>query len=390
MPRLYRHCNTAPTEITPLRSSDTFPAHWMPIQPCQPFCKQIGFASFTVYMRPFYHNLLLALTLVYGFSMVKGQSEFDPGGYNALRIENEIKLVVPRELQDSVWAYLNARYAHPSTFLLGIDSSLNSKFAEDRFIDQYFDNDVFQLVKMESGVRHRSRVVLTDSASRKNGRELMQIKINHIDGNALNRGEYKYPVKHYKPGGSVEEYDDHEFLGLVKRSEREAVIARLKEYNIDAMELAPTILINQYRKRVYIFKDTTAFATLTLDIDTARYMGDEALFTEMEMELNEIAYTLADTATRQQMEEINDLLKKDLLTRFPAIHQDQTPKYNKAAARFDIDPKNGKYGKRKFPTVPVLIAGAVVLVVGGMVVLYRKRKRDYEAGKRRVFDSSGA
>lgn len=294
---------------------------------------------------------------------VMAQGEFDPGGFNSLRIENEIKLVVPRSSADSVWQYLQSRYSPPSSFLAGIDSSLHAVFAEDIFRDQYFDNAEFQLVTMESGVRHRSRVVLTDATSRKNGRELMQIKINHIDGNDLNRGEFKYPIRHYKPGGKEAEDDYHPFLGVVKRKSRPAIIERLKTYGIDALTLEPTILITQYRKRLYVYHDTSAFATITLDIDTAFYMGDTTLFTELEMELNEIAYTNNDSTQRGKMEGINSLFQKDLLDHFPAIHQDQTPKYNKAAHAFGIDPKNGLFGKKDFPWTMVLLIGAGVLTL---------------------------
>jgi hypothetical protein len=303
-------------------------------------------------------------------------AEFDASGFDAMRIENEIKLVVPREIQDSVWAYLQTRYDNDNLYLRAIDSSFSVKFAQDIFRDQYFDNDTFQLLQMQCGVRHRARVVLTDSTDRKNGRELMQIKINDIDANDLNRAEFKYPVKHYSPGGKVEEHDDHPFLGLVKRKSRKDILARLKEYKVEGLDLRPTILIVQLRKRVYVSLDTTAFATLTLDIDTAFYQGDTALFTEMEMELNEIRYTGADSAMRAKMEGINDQIKADLLKRFPAIHQDQTPKYNKAALALGVDPKNGKMGKGagKFPVVPVVAGVSVALLAVVVVVIRRRRK----------------
>lgn len=306
-------------------------------------------------------------------SMLHAQGEFDPGDYNTLRVENEIKMVVPQPLIDSVWDYLVMRYQDPSAFLMGIDSSLHAVFAEDLFHDQYFDNDTFLLARMQCGVRHRKREVLSDTLSAKNGRELMQIKINHIDGNALNRGEFKYPVHHYKPGGKVKAYDDHPFLGLVKRKRRPEIMQQLKAYGIDALTLAPTIVIRQYRKRLYVRSDSSAFATLTLDIDTAYYDGREYAFTELEMELNEIAYTLGDTTRRATMESKNAMFQQDLLARFPAIYQDQTPKYNKAARAFGIDPQNGLYGKGGFPWLIATLIG--VVVVGGVGVFFWRMRR---------------
>ena len=50
---------------------------------------------------------------------------------------------------------------------------------------------------------------------------------------------------------------------------------------------------------------------------------------ELELELNEINYTLGDSTIRAKMEAINEAIKGDLLANFPSIKQDQTPKYNK-------------------------------------------------------------
>ncbi|MFN8397078.1 MAG: CYTH domain-containing protein [Bacteroidia bacterium] len=301
--------------------------------------------------------------------------EFDPGGYNSMRVENEIKLVVPIPQQDSVWAYLKQRYTAPSAFLAGLDSSLHAVWAEDLFFDQYFDNPEFKLVTMQSGVRHRRREVLTDPTSRKDGRELMQIKVNDIDHNELNRGEYKYPVKHYKPGGKVVEYDDHPFLGLVKRKHRANVIAQLQQIGIKAQDLLPTIMIRQYRKRLYVLRDTLPFATITLDIDSAFFEGKSHAFTEMEMELNEISYTLGDSAERQRMEGINDRFREDLLARFPSIHQDQTPKYTKSAIAFGIDPKTGKLPGKPFPWNTVLWFAGITLPLLAFLIVMRGRIR---------------
>lgn len=308
--------------------------------------------------------------------------EFDPGDNNTLRIENEIKLVVPIPIQDSVWAYLQGRYTAPSAWLASLDSSLHAIWAEDLFYDQYFDNPQYKLATLQSGVRHRRRQVLTEPKSRKDGRELIQIKLNDIDHNDLNRGEYKFPAKHYKPGGKVVEHDDHPFLGLVKRKYRADVIAHLQKIGVQAQELAPTIMIRQYRKRLYVLRDTLPFATITLDIDSAFWEGKSHAFTEMEMELNEISYTLGDSAQRARMEGINDRFREDLLARFPAIHQDQTPKYTKAAIAFGIDPKTGALPGKPFPWTALLwIAGITLPLLGFLLVMRgRVRHRRSEAG----------
>lgn len=321
---------------------------------------------------------------------VRAQSEFDAGGYDFMRVENEIKLVVPIAIQDQVWEYLQERYSPESPFLPSIDSTFKADFAIDLFMDQYFDTPGFELVQLSSGVRHRRRKVLTDPTSRKDGRELIQIKINGIGENVLNRGEYKYPVYKPEPGDEAKQYDDHPFLGRVSPKHRSAVISRLAELKVDAASMAPTIEIKQMRKRVYILMGDQPFATLTLDIDTAYYEGESHPFTELEMELNEIAYTQSDSARREEMEAINAVFRKDLLTKFPEIKQDQTPKYNKAAAAFGIDPANGKYGKKSGSGMgPWLFGGIGLGVFAVLFLLYRKRKQRQEAERSAYLGQSG-
>ncbi|MCB9264552.1 MAG: hypothetical protein H6558_05950 [Lewinellaceae bacterium] len=112
--------------------------------------------------------LTLGALLFFCFSLFGQSSEFDAGGYDAMRIENEIKLTVPNEIVDSVWQYLQDRYNNDNLFLKKFDSGFHTKFAEDFFIDQYYDNEEMQLLKRQFGVRHRTRYVLTDSTDRKN------------------------------------------------------------------------------------------------------------------------------------------------------------------------------------------------------------------------------
>lgn len=267
-------------------------------------------------------------SLLFSFISVFGQSsEFDAGGFDAMRIENEIKLAVPNEIVDSVWKYLTTRYDNNNLFLKEFDPGFSTKAAEDFFIDQYYDNEEMELLKRQFGVRHRSRYVLTDSTDRKNGRQLLQVKINDIGDNELNRAEYKYPIKYY--GTPSTPIEGHPLFRKIHQDHRAALAARLKEYGINALSLFPTIKIEQLRRRVYISLNSAPFATMTLDGVTASFAGKSAHYTELELELNEINYTLGDSTTRAKMEAINESIKGDLLATFPSIKQDQTPKYNK-------------------------------------------------------------
>jgi hypothetical protein len=270
--------------------------------------------------------------------VLSAQDGAQAGGHDVLRIENEIKLHVPAELKDSVWRYLSDRYANNNLFLKAIDESFNCQFAEEFFVDQYFDDKHFRAMAAGHGVRHRSRLVLSDPHSPKNERELIQVKVNDIDAeDDLSRGEYKYPL----PGAALQTAYDHRqpLLRLVKTEYRQDLLQRLKQYGLNARGLYPTIRLEQLRKRVYVSRGIEPFATLTLDEVAAHYAGAQHQFVELELELNEIGFTESDAEARAEMQRINALMQSDLLERFPAITQDQTPKYNKAGLAFGIAPE---------------------------------------------------
>lgn len=281
--------------------------------------------------------------------------------YDALRIENEIKLTVPTELSDSVWEYLTLKYDNANLYLKEIDSSFNCKMAVDSITDQYFDDGNLRLLNMNSGVRHRSRFVLTDKTNRKHGRELMQVKINNVGSSELNRGEYKYKIKHYD--NKEESIDYHPFLGIVHKNHRADITERLKEYEINAADLFPTIKITQIRKRIYVYKGAAPFATLTLDYVTASYDQEEKSFIELELELNEKGYTESNPLLRKEMEQVNETMKSDILKQFPSINQDQTPKYNKAATLIGLTEKTLTRASI-LTTIPI-----IYWIIGGLFLL---------------------
>ncbi len=300
------------------------------------------------------------------FISASGQtSEFSDTNFDVMRLENEVKLSVPNSISDSVWQFLQTRYQTPNSFLKEIDNAFHSSSAVDLFIDQYYDNEDMQLLKFQYGVRHRSRYVLTDSTDDKHGRQLVQIKIDDVGENTLNRSEYKYKSKPYAiPENSL---DGHPFFGRVHKGHREQISRRLHDHGIDPLKLVPSIKIEQLRKRIYISYGHEPFATLTLDSVTAVFNGETAQFTELELELNEINYTQADPISRHKMETVNDMIKGDLLAAFPSIEQDQTPKYNKAFEALGLqDLSSGFFSRIKKRT---LSAASIVLLFLAFIYL---------------------
>lgn len=307
------------------------------------------------------HRLVLYLLLSAQLSFA--QSDAESSKYDALRLENEIKLSVPDRQVDAVWSYLLARYDTDSLYLKAIDSTFSCQVAIDSFIDQYYDDPQLSLLKEQNGLRHRSRFVLSGAGDDKDGRELVQLKINEANPDELSRGEYKYPVIANRKWEN--EMDTHPLLGLVKREEREGLIQRLKEHGIYAQQLAPTVKLVQLRHRIYVSRAGTAFATLTLDRVQGAFQGASTAFIELEMELNEIGYTESSEAGRAAMEEVNEIMKADLLDRFPAIVQDQTPKYNKAAKALGLSdslPANGGAQLPLWVKIGILLLGLLALL----------------------------
>lgn len=271
---------------------------------------------------------LFCLVMMLGLMMTGyASSEFEEGGDNTLRIENEYKLSVPQEKTEAVWTYLTERYGNDHSFLKDIDAGFKATLSEENFVDTYYDTQEYDLLSKQSGIRHRRRYMPNDPDNKKNGRELIQIKLNHLDDNELNRGEYKFKVKHYDKAKGLD--DAYPLVKLVRREDRDAFKERLKELGYNPYQFTEVLTLNQRRRRVYITLNDEAFATITLDEVSSKKWWQKADFTEIEMELNEVGYTEADETYREKMETINASLKDDLLQTFPDIRQDQTPKYNK-------------------------------------------------------------
>jgi len=157
----------------------------------------------------------------------------------------------------------------------------------------------------------------------------------------------------------------HPLLGRVKKQHREAFKARLVALGLDPESMRPILTVRDLRRRVYILKDGKAFMSISQDQASASLWWASAEFCEIEPELNEIVFTEADAKTRAYMETVLHKVVQDILARFPDVHQDLTPKYNKAFDRLESKIPF----LRAMVSVGVQDAFEIVLVFAGVLVM---------------------
>lgn len=272
--------------------------------------------------RPFPFVLLLLLLL----AAVPSAAAQD-GVEDLVRIENEVKLKVPFEQTDEVWDWLQVRYGDAG-WLNRDGHEFRAQFGDENFTDIYFDTASLDMLAQQSGIRHRSREIVSGPAVAKDDRHLLQIKMNRADDpNGVSRSEIKFDAGYAELRPKSDD-DVHPMIGLVQRNERDEMKSAFSALGLDPYSMRPILTLEQNRRRVYINDQFGAFATLTLDLCSTTSWGTNLRWTEIELELNEIRYTEADAETRLWMEGVTLAIQDDLMREFPGIQQDQTPKYN--------------------------------------------------------------
>lgn len=290
-------------------------------------------------------------------------SEFSASGFNVLRIEQEDKLTVPPELAEEVWNFLHHWLVEDTESLKQLDPLFTSYWHDELFTDTYFDTPALDVLAAQGGVRHRRRVNLTDPDHRKSGRELMQIKINDLSQNALERGEFKFEIAYPE---KVRSHDDmHPMLGLVEVSQRASFKTRLQNLGLDPGSMRPILTIHDRRRRIYILRDQQPFMSISHDSATANLLWSQWQLFEIEPELNEIPYTEGDAATRDRMTEIGARISAAITERFPQIQRDLRPKYNKAFDHFQSQIP----GLRLLVRMNLLHGAKLGAIAGGLILI---------------------
>jgi len=294
-------------------------------------------------------------------------------GVDKLRIEQEDKLWVPRDQSEAVLNFLK-EFLLKSTNLHQLDPLFASYMNVEDFTDLYFDTPSLQLLAMQSGVRRRGRVNLTNPNDPKNGRELMQMKINNISANQLERGEIKFEIDYPTEIKSAD--DSHPMLGMVKRSQRKEFKERLMKLGLDPYSMRPILTLRDLRTRFYILRNGKPFMSISHDQARSSLMWAQYNFVEIEPEANEIAFTEADAATRAYMTKINAQVASAIKQKFPGIKTNLTPKYNKAFHALEEQIPQLRFLVRTNMDRTVNLAGAafmgLALLGGGSFMLLRK------------------
>ncbi len=312
------------------------------------FCQKYRFLSTALF--------ILFFTSCIVFIVNAEEADISTGGSNNMRIEEEDKLFVPLEKADEVWKYLYDKYVVNKEEIKKLDPLFETYNTDEEFTDTYFDTPDLKLLAMQSGVRYRYRVNLTNPNDVKSGRELMQIKLGGISSNPLQRGEFKFNIRHPQ---EIKNTDDaHPMLAMVEQSQRQDFKQQLTALGLDPYAMRPILTVYDFRKRIYFEKDGTPFFSISFDNTSANMWWAKTNFFEIEPELNEITFTEADSNTRKYMEEVLGRVTSDIKAQFPFIHTDLAPKYNKSF----------KYIEAQLPFTRFLIKFNIHNM-GGMIVV---------------------
>ena len=270
---------------------------------------------------------------------------------SAQRVESEYKLGIPNEEAEVLWEYLQSE---PFLSKLKTDFDLKTQTSVEDFVDIYFDDDERSLYNQKVGLRYRSRYI-NDTLIK----QLVQLKTPLLaDGVA--RTETKYEVKKSKDKNDI--YARHELLKYIKKKDRSNLNYQMAKFGTESLKMRKEVTLRQTRSRIYIADSIASLATITLD-EVSNLVFPFQKYTEMELELNEVRYTMSDLQEKEKMERFNEKLRNGLLLRFPSLYQDQTPKYNKMKQMIDESLSSRIYTYRMWIILALLVITAAALLV---------------------------
>ncbi len=281
------------------------------------------------------------------FSIVFLFFSFSLNGQSGGRLESEYKISIPSSLENEVWNFLT------DSFLIEIADSLKTSIAEEKFVDEYFDSEEQILLEHNAGLRFRRRFAEGELM-----KELVQLKLSN-EGEDLVRNEIKYDKTDKTSFGDP--YAQHKLLKHMKPNDRDGLAFHLAQFQLKPEEVQSQLKLIQKRKRIYFSdQDNISIATITFDHVT-NYQFPFQTYVELEIELNEIRYTLADTVEKQKLDSLGTDFKSSILSRFNTLKIDQTPKYNKMTALI-----SKSFLSQAYSSLPWIILSIIVLYAASL------------------------
>jgi hypothetical protein len=267
-------------------------------------------------------------------------------GSDQSRVDSQITLAIPAGRAQDVYQYLKGKYVAQDRLLEDQfpGARLSGKQMSDvsQFTDRYFDTPSLDLYRHKNSCRYRKRINTTHPDDRKNGRELVQMKVTP-PGKFDLRNELKYEVKRSTRSKTID--DVHPVLQLIDKDLRADFRQVYAAAGIDAYALRHIFTIEQTRSRGYLDLNGKNFMSFSVDEGAAWSLGSRGVFASVDLGLVEVAYTEADAATRKQMWEIRDAIVADLLRQFPDLRQNSDSKYAIVLDQL----------MRKIPVLPLLL-----------------------------------
>jgi hypothetical protein len=247
-------------------------------------------------------------------------------GSESARVDSQITLKIPNGQAPAVYQYLKEKYVGKENFLQnqfpGIHLSGQPLSDVSIFTDEYYDTPTLDLYKNQNSTRHRVRVNTTNPDDRKNGRELVQVKVTP-PGQFDIRTELKYEVK--VPQGFKDE--PHPLIRLIAKKQRDEFKDVFKKAGINPYDLKRIFTIKQTRSRVYINLDNQNILSFSVDEGGAGILWAQGSFSSMDVGLVEVAYTEADEAKRKMLWDIRNAMLQDLQDHFPDLTVNSDSKY---------------------------------------------------------------
>ncbi len=259
------------------------------------------------------------------------QSTHDSTGYGtqAARVDSQITLKIPAGKAQEVYAYLRANYVDKHELLSkafpGLELYGQQRVDVSNFTDEYFDTPNLDLFKSQNSARHRGRVNTTDPSDRKNGRELVQIKVTP-PGKFEQRTELKFDVQDHIKNETKD--DSHPLIKLVKTKLREDFKNAFTAMGIDPYTLRHILTNHQQRSRVYINLKDQNILSFSVDEFGTQVLWAKAAASSVDVGLVENVYTAAEPKTREELGAIRQFMVDDLTQHFPELTQNSEEKYS--------------------------------------------------------------